>query len=79
VGILRKEITVARNKVLVISRNLGKGQVLNVLASAVAGAVIGAGSSLAALALISGEAFTLTGTSVADTLVGALSIFVMVS
>jgi len=79
-GVLGKEVTsLLDGQVGVISRHLGERQVLNIFASAVAGAIIGAGSSLASLALISGEAFALTGTSVADTLVGALGIFVEVA
>ena len=79
VGVLRKEVAALLDGIGVVRRHLGKRQVLNIFASAVAGAIIGAGSSLASLALISGEAFALTGASVADTLVGALGIFVEVA
>jgi hypothetical protein len=53
-----------------------EGHVLNVSAATVAGAVIGAGSALAALALIAGEALALTRVAVANTTARALSISV---
>jgi hypothetical protein len=55
---------------------VGKAKGLDVLAGSVAGAIIGAGSSLASLAFVSLEALAFTGTTVADTLVGALGVLV---
>lgn len=58
---------------------VGIAEGLDVLAGAVAGAVVGAGGSLAALALVALEALALAGLSVADAFVGTLGVLVEVS
>mmetsp|Transcript_41403 Transcript_41403/g.103473 ORF Transcript_41403/g.103473 Transcript_41403/m.103473 type:complete len:209 (+) Transcript_41403:343-969(+) len=69
VGVLGKETVNAGHSVLVISLDLSERHVLNILAAAMTGAIIRTGSSLAALAFISGEALAFTGASVANTLI----------
>jgi len=60
----------------VIAPLSGDGKILDVLASSVTGAIIGTGSSLAALALVSIKALALTDFTVADATAGALGVLV---
>jgi hypothetical protein len=62
-----------------LSTRRGVSQILNVLAGAVARAVVGAGGALAALALIAIEASALASLAVADTTAGALKVLVEVA
>jgi len=65
------ELTVADLELAAVTRGR---ELLDVVASTVARAVVGAGGSSASLTGVSLEALALTGGTVADTLVGALSV-----
>jgi len=65
------EITVGNLEFTAVTRGR---ELLNVVASTVARAVVGAGGSSASLSGVSLEALTLTSGAIADTLVGALSV-----
>jgi len=65
------ELTVADLELAAVTRGR---ELLDVVASTVARAVVGAGGSSASLTGVSLEALALTGSTVADTLVGALSV-----
>jgi len=65
------EITVGYLEFTAVTRGR---ELLNVVASTVARAVVGAGGSSASLSGVSLEALTLTSSAIADTLVGALSV-----
>ena len=67
------------NGAIVVTPHRAEGEVLKVLASAVARAVVGAGGSLAAFASVTLEALTFAGGSVADTSARALSVLVDVT
>lgn len=60
-----------------VSKRTGVAKILNVLASAVTGAVVGARGTLATLALVTLEALAFSGLTIADTLTGALSVLVV--
>jgi len=65
------EITVGYLEFTAVTRGR---ELLNVVASTVARAVVGAGGSSASLSSVSLEALTLTSGAIAETLVGALSV-----
>jgi hypothetical protein len=64
---------------IVLLRGALEGEVLDILAPAVARAVIGARGTCTRLALVSGEAITLAGLAIADATVGTFGVLVVVA
>jgi hypothetical protein len=60
-----------------VSKGTGVAKILNILASAVPRAVVGTRGTLATLALVTLEALTFSGLTIADTLTGTLSVLVV--
>jgi len=76
-GLLIQETTIHSSSSVVVEGNNFVGFILNVRASAVARAIVGACCALTSLALVSREAFTFTGISVANTSISTFSVSMM--